>query len=1240
MKNDQGEKLKQEASTSRPVEGDEPCGEVQLPAVLPEQPANPDPIEPPEKGTRASEATRSVVDAGLSAVPFVGGALSGLGRSALPSKRDKKTAEWRSDVSEAVNRNSSDIAAQKRQTAALEFEHVKLRQTVGSTIERIDQLSSKDSNGIAETEPLDGEFAAYRKLIDQEKFQTVLTMLHARFDDVETDKPLSSTTAARAMSLKAICMKGLGQDKEAAELFIEASKLDPDNPKHRSNLVVAFLILKKPDEAEACVRALIADEPGNVMHWANRIYVGGAKGVPLGIDEIPSELQRTKDVCVAQVVTIRSHEDPSWPEVARSALALHPNSKTLQRAVAEADLEDAVEVVMRDDADPATVSASIGIACRAADALLSLWSEHTLTEAFAASPDVTLLQNALMGLRVCERMSEAKALVQVHVEILLKDETARIALAAFAIDADDQDLLDRTLEERFPGDAPARLERALRTEDWAQALEIVELNTEELNGHTRIDVNEMAGILRASLEPETERPDALSEVLAELTPDPHTYLVVSRISARFGEDAIAYEAFERALAEVSENDRDVRFRLASECMNRERPETAIELLQGHVDPQVQCRERQILGLAYASTAVPVASGVDFFESVQRVNNGDEELQRAGGHFHLNRRRPSDAIPWFRRALNMQPNKARTQLALWQALARSGQTRQADKLLASVDLGQIDGEPRDQMNVAQLLWRGGRRDALDHAFEIAVRNEDDLGVCQSYIGLILGDAFGSEAPPMPESEIVETGSYVRLSRREGDPFEFVVVDEPDDVALHLARCHPIVSAALERKVGDEFETTTGPNQFQWRVEEIKSKYLHLFHRLSRSIQDRFPESASLWSVTIKDDDFTPILESVRARRAQVERVETLYRENPMPLAAVASAGGGNAIDFALHLAQSGQEVISATGRTPDTTVEAANTHRAIGQGAVVDTYTGWLLSKLSLLKKVREVYGSILVPASIVDEIAAMVDDLGGYEDGRLTATSEDDRLATVQHTAEEVKSQIKDLQAVGADLQEHGKVVGIEVSAEMDAELLRLSEFLGTQFDALSVAHRERVRILSADLRMRQVANGVFNTEAFGMDALLDNLVEQKVLSEAERAEALLTLAALRHSYIGLNAPTLVRMMDIDDTEGMVRFQRAAGYFGMPDADIASHVTTAAAFSSIAFGLEHPRPKAEKATGLILRSLVRFRGVPLKVIVNSFVRLANDPEITNYVASWLRGHFLMDLYERQMNDDASKSDGS
>lgn len=394
LKNDNDKKLEHAAAASQ-AKVVEPDTDSLFPMVVYEEPTIDPAIEPPEKGTKASETTRNIVDGALSAVPFVGGALVGLGRQAVPSKRDKRNSEWQSDVTEAVNRNNSDIAQQKQRTEALEFEQEKLRETVGTTIERIDQLSLKESSGITEIDPLDGEFAAYRMLVDQERFQTVLTMLRVRFDDVKPDQPLTVKTAARAMSLKAICLKGLGEEKQAAELFIEASRLDPQNLKHRSNLVVAYLILKRNDEAEACVQQLIADEPQNAMHWANLIYVRSASGAKFTIDEVPEELRHTKDVCVAQLMAIRVQDDASWPEVAHTSLALHPKSQTLQRASAEADLECAVNLGMRSGADSTPATASGGIAHRAADTLLSIWKKHIQTEAFATSPDMTLLNNVL-----------------------------------------------------------------------------------------------------------------------------------------------------------------------------------------------------------------------------------------------------------------------------------------------------------------------------------------------------------------------------------------------------------------------------------------------------------------------------------------------------------------------------------------------------------------------------------------------------------------------------------------------------------------------------------------------------------------------------------------------------------------------------------------------------------------------------------------------------------------------------
>ncbi len=1221
------------SNTKDKDEREEPEAQTRLPAVVPTNDPATAILEPPEKGTGLSEAARVAIDAGISAIPIVGGSLSVLGRSVLPSERDEETTKWRSDVTDAVNRNSQDVRDQKNATEAVQLEQKELRGAIEATAERFEQFSQSEPTGVSEPDPYDAEFAIYRKLIEQEKFSTAKDLLRALIVEAETGEPMPTKSAARATSLIAMCEKGLGNAAAAARLFFEAADLDPDNLRHRSNLVVAYLATDDPEAAERCLKELLKAEPNNAMQWANWVYVKSAQGVLVDLSEVPLKLRRTKDVCIARVIALRANHDPRWNEEAKRASLLHPESQILRRMAAESALERAAALNAEGDASPQDISASKEKAREAAEFLLTKWKEHKRTELYSVAPDVSLLQNTILGLRSIDRLFDAKALIDSDLDALLSDRNARAAVADIAMQLEDDVLLDLALMDRFPGDAPIRLERALNREQWSEALTIIELETENLDGRTLMPPEDMARILHVLLLPEPEQESAFEEALSEITEDTHSYLIVSRLADRIGANEIGDKSFDKALAQDLSGDRVIRFRLAAECLDRNQPEKAVTLLEAHVDTGVETKERRLLAMAYASTDVPVASGLEFFRSVLQAGNAGEETQRAGGHFHLNRRRPDDAIPWFRRALNNEPNKTRTQLALWQSLSRAGKKREAKRYLATINLDAAEGTFRDQMDICQVLWRSGRRDALDHAYEIAVRNQADVGVCNSYVGLILGDVFDSAAPPMPESTLVEPGSFVRLSRSDkGQLFEFVVVESDDEVPNHLSLDHVIAAGSLGKAVGDEFVTETGPNRFVWKVEEIKSKFLHLFHDLSNTLQDRFPEQTALWSVRINDGDFTPLVESLKARRAQVERVETLYRENPIPLACVASAGGGNAIDFAMYLAQSDQVMFSATGRPPDTEQEADHVQRAVENGVVVDTYTGWLLGRLNLLQPVRKLFKNVFIAASCADEFAVMLEDMSGYKDGRLSAMSDGDKIVSIHQTAEDLRAQIDDLKLVSDELTKACHVVGTEVPDALSPRLRELSGFLGTQFDTLSVAQREGCTVLSADLRLRQIAQGVFGNEAFGMDALLDYLMGEQVIDEEERAEALLTLATLRHSYIGLNAPTLLKMMEVDQTKGMARFERASGYFGRPDADIASHVTTAAAFVSSAFVDPRQRRKAERATSMILRNLFRFKGVQLKDIVAAFVRHAGDTEVTSYVVAWLRGHFLLDLYLTQVDE--------
>jgi tetratricopeptide (TPR) repeat protein len=226
---------------------------------------------------------------------------------------------------------------------------------------------------------------------------TAIGLLRARLEEAETGEPLLPKSAARATSLVAMCEKGLWNEEDAARLFFEAFDLDPENTKHRANLVVSYLLRDDPESAEQCLNELLKSEPKSVMHWANWVYVKSAQGIIANITEIPEELRRTKDVCVAHVITLRANEDPRWYEEAKRALALHTTSRTLRRAVAEGELERAAALNIAGDASPEEISEANKMTHQAAEFLLRLWQEHTNSEIYPTTPDTTLLQNTIMG---------------------------------------------------------------------------------------------------------------------------------------------------------------------------------------------------------------------------------------------------------------------------------------------------------------------------------------------------------------------------------------------------------------------------------------------------------------------------------------------------------------------------------------------------------------------------------------------------------------------------------------------------------------------------------------------------------------------------------------------------------------------------------------------------------------------------------------------------------------------------
>ena len=196
---------------------------------------------------------------------------------------------------------------------------------------------------------------------------------------------------------------------------------------------------------------------------------------------------------------------------------------------------------------------------------------------------------------------------------------------------------------------------------------------------------------------------------------------------------------------------------------------------------------------------------------------------------------------------------------------------------------------------------------------------------------------------------------------------------------------------------------------------------------------------------------------------------------------------------------------------------------------------------------------------------------------------------------------------------------GAEVPETFSGETLQLADLLGDQFDCLSVSAREGAVLVTADLRLRQVAAAICTLPAFGLEPLIEEMARQEALVGAQRAEADLTLCELGHSFVGINAHTLLAILRLDDTKALDRFERAARYLGTPNADPSSHIGVAAGFAEIANRELGNDVRTQAAIGIVLTKLVRISRVPLVEVINAFVGLADTPATALYVRDWLRG---------------------
>lgn len=339
----------------------------------------------------------------------------------------------------------------------------------------------------------------------------------------------------------------------------------------------------------------------------------------------------------------------------------------------------------------------------------------------------------------------------------------------------------------------------------------------------------------------------------------------------------------------------------------ERWPAIIESLDGYVPKDVDTEPLAWLALAFANTA-PQSRSSRFFKSLAPELLASSRYARLAGAAEHDRGDVKAAEQYLRMAIADDPTDLRAHLLLQSALERSNQSDKASLHICGLDETEMVGHPLDKLRLAQLLRRFGATErALKLGFEVASTNRDDGEIASSYPGLIFTDDkipshIGSTGPAKEDF-------WFRLVGEDGEKdVEGILSDRPVNGVSNFASGHALAKALAGKKVGDELTLpqNMGP-ALNYKVAELKHKYIWLLHDIMATHGSRFPEENSMFSMTMKDGDVNPILDMAKDRDERGRSIIDMYLENPLPLCVVAPMCRKKIVAMADHLAVIGKDV---------------------------------------------------------------------------------------------------------------------------------------------------------------------------------------------------------------------------------------------------------------------------------------------------------------------------------------------
>ena len=466
--------------------------------------------------------------------------------------------------------------------------------------------------------------------------------------------------------------------------------------------------------------------------------------------------------------------------------------------------------------------------------------------------------------------------------------------------------------------------------------------------------------------------------------------------------------------------------------------------------------------------------------------------------------------------------------------RYGMKTEARETVSIINTLDLKDEPWLMFLVAQIKSLVGLPEYMNDAYLSRRYGIDNPMIHIGYSQMVIGAEDNFDEP-----DVVGPGCAVKLRLDSTEQWWYILDDGEEPLGPNdLAGDQELAHCLSGKRAGETVVLREGLEELSYEIAEIQSKFVRVFQETFEGYSTRFPSDSGLFSVKVKNDDFSKVFQSVDQQNEMRLQLTRMYEEKKLPFATFSHWLGRPMPDVWQACTQMQFSKIRFSNGM-DELAFAQDKMLREADSVVLDLLSLLTIRELGLIEALRARFSRVAVSQAVVDEIQKYVAEsvILPMPSGMLGKTN--DGLYSMQEVDSEVwQARREDLRGLLEFAESIGRIPSYPLLdvAKRDEAVNAITKHGAGAIFAGGYESNDSLTVVCDDLGLSELAT-TYGINTVNTQSLLWDLLQSKTISDDEYSRCIERLTLLNYEFVRVRAEDIVRRLEANDflTTGGIR---------------------------------------------------------------------------------------------------------